>query len=672
MPVKFYLLLGMIYVIVVFSFGIVIYHKDKKKKRSKIISTYMERTRTSPSEMVYRYMLKFPVSRGYIEKISRRYEMLCPGKPDDIANKTMTLTGIAFIASLAVLMLIYLLQPTTEHFILAVYIIFVINNEIINYYVNRAEIQLRMEQERFISNIGRNFFSNYYIDDAIIKAMGSPMSKEMRVHAQALYDITISNNMKDEIEVYNASSHDKFMKMLLSLCVNIVESSDGSDKENNMLTANLINLKKEINLDYLKMRKLQYVFSGSIFAAVIVCLPISLIQKFGLYISPELVTFYKGLLGILYVGIIYLCSFIVYMITNGAKEVKRPTIRDHKHLEKIEKIKFVKIALDNFNEKNYSRMMILKETLKRLGENITPNQLLIKCSMVSLTTFLLCIAFVIVMHSSTKDLILKNVDNVDTLSTAATEEQLALVKDTILYYSNKYSEKMITMEEVQKEVSTQELFQNHLIIEKISQEVVTRINKFQNEYFKYYELIICMILSLIAFFTPYWMILYRKKLMQGAMEDEVVQFHSIIYMMMFSDYITVADILEQMEIFAVVFKNTIRECLNEYNGGDIEALERMRDRETNASFKHLVSNLIRCDDLPISKAFNEITADRENYFERRKQEDEFSIQRKADSIKPLAFLPGILVMIYLILPIVVMSLKALQEVMLLLKESGMY
>ena len=81
---------------------------------------------------------------------------------------------------------------------------------------------------------------------------------------------------------------------------------------------------------------------------------------------------------------------------------------------------------------------------------------------------------------------------------------------------------------------------------------------------------------------------------------------------------------------------------------------------------------MRCDDMSISKAFSEIAADRENYFERRKQEDEFSIQRKADSIKPLAFLPGILVMIYLILPVVIISMKALKDVLELLNESGMY
>jgi hypothetical protein len=338
----------------------------------------------------------------------------------------------------------------------------------------------------------------------------------------------------------------------------------------------------------------------------------------------------------------------------------------------IEKNKLVQIALENFNEKNYSRMIHRKDTLKRLGESITPNQLLLKSTLISLCTFLFSISFVLVMHSNTKNLLLGNVNDVGTLSSAVTEEQLSIVRETILYYTDKYKGEEVSKDELKSELYKENSLSNELITEKIVDEVIKRNKKYNNEYFKYYELLICIAISVIAFYTPYLFILYRKKLMLGVMDDEVVQFNSIIYMMMYSDYITVADILEQMEIFAIVFKSTIQECLNEFNGGDIEALERMRERETNDSFRHLVSNLIRCDDMPICKAFNEIAADRENYFERRKQEDEFSIQRKADSIKPLAFLPGILVMIYLILPVVVMSLKALQDVLALLRENGMY
>jgi hypothetical protein len=674
MPVSFFLGLGLIYLSLVLLVGSIIYRKDRIERTRRIGSAilYKDRQQNNLTLLIHQWMLRIPLTRGYITKISRRYEFLCPGNPGNIAKKTLTLTGIAFGLSFAALFVIYLIRPSIEQLILAVYLIYVINNEIINYYVNHAEIKLRMEQERFISNVGRNFFHDFYIDDAILKAMEVPMSKEMRVHAHALYDITISNNRKEAVELYNATSHDKFMKMLLSLCINIVENGCGSEAENNRLAANLLNLKKEINLDYLKMRKLQFVFSGSIFAAVAVCIPISVIQDFGLYISPELITFYKGILGILYIGLIYFCSIVVYKLTNSAKEVKRPIVRTYRYLELLEKMRLIKHFLDNYNEKYYSRMLHLKDTLKRLGETITPNQLLIKRSLISFLTFLCCLIFLLLMHSNSKNLLLKNIDNIDTLSTAATQEQISQVKETIQFYIDKYKGSVITREELLHEVAGSRLFRNDLINEKIAEEVSGRILRSRNEYFKYYELLICIAISIIAFFSPYWFILYRKKLMQSIADDEVIQFNSIIYMMMYTDYITVSDILEQMEIFAVVFKPSIRECLNEYNSGDICALERMKERETNEAFRHLVSNLIRCDDMLIHEAFGEIAADRENYFERRKQEDEFSIQRKADRIKPLAFLPGILVMIYLILPVVTMSMKALKDVLELLKESGMY
>lgn len=669
---KLIIIVGSIYFLAVIIFGIYIYWKDKFEKSGRYISFYKKR-KHHISETIYRYMLRFPLTRDYIEKISRRYEMLCPGRPGDIAKKTMSLTAWAFGISSVILLIIYKFNPGIQDFVLAAYLVYVTNNELINYTVTKAEIELRMEQEKFVSNIGRNFFTDYYIDDAILRTMEETrMSNEMRVHAQAIYDITISDNMHEAVELYNATTHDKFMKMLLSLCVNIIERSDGSREEKKILASNLLNLKKEINLDYLKQKKLQFVFSGSVFVAVIVCTPLRLIQNFGIYISPELTTFYRGILGIIYVATIFITSFATYLLINNAKEVKRPRVKDHRKLERIEKLKLVKIALENFNEKNYRMMHNMKDTLKRLGDNITPNQLLIKCSLIGLTTFMFCIAFVFAMNFNTKNLLLKNADGIDTLSTVATEDQLSLVKETVLYYTDKYKSETITQDELREEITNQKQFQSGIINEKVAQEIFRRIEKYKKENFMFYDLLICIAISAIASFLPFLSILYRKKLMHGAMEDEVVQFKSIIYMMMNSAYITVADILEQMEIFAVVFKTTIRECLNEYNSGDIEALERMRDRETNESFKHLVSNLIRCDEMPIAQAFEEIAADRENYFERRKQEEDFSIQRKADSIKPLAYLPGILVLVYLILPVLAVSLKSIRDVSVLLKETGLY
>ena len=184
--------------------------------------------------------------------------------------------------------------------------------------------------------------------------------------------------------------------------------------------------------------------------------------------------------------------------------------------------------------------------------------------------------------------------------------------------------------------------------------------QYRQEYLKWYELILCFGIAFIAFYVPYWMILFKKKILQMSMEDEVNQFHSIIYMSMYIDHITVKDLLEELELFAVVFKQSIQECINNYNSGEIEALTALKEKESYPPFRRLVDNLIRCDVMSMEKAFDEISSDRENYHDRRKQENEISVQKKADIAKPLSWLPTGFVMAYLTLPLLLASIDELR------------
>jgi hypothetical protein len=62
----------------------------------------------------------------------------------------------------------------------------------------------------------------------------------------------------------------------------------------------------------------------------------------------------------------------------------------------------------------------------------------------------------------------------------------------------------------------------------------------------------------------------------------------------------------------------------------------------------------------MEKAFDEISSDRENYHDRRKQENEISVQKRADIAKPLSWLPTGFVMAYLTLPLLLASIEELQ------------
>ncbi len=672
MEIKTIIILAIVLTLVMPIIIILVEKQDQRDKAKTNFgaSLYLKKSRKNSVYSIYKFLCDFSLTRGYIQKISRRYEIICPMNPNSIANKTMSLVGLSFLFSTLEISMIYLIGPSMNNFVLAIYLIFVINNEIINCYIRTAEIKLLEEIERFITNVGDSYFNKYHIDDAILDAVNSRMSEEMKIHAKILYEISTADNLKEAVVRYNNTIHNKYLKTFLSLCINVIENGDKRLHGQQLLTLNLLSLKREINLEYLKQTKLRFVFSGSIFVAVAVCVPITWIQNFAVSIAPELEQIYHGQIGILYVGVIFLTSAIVYIMINDAKEVKKVSISNNTSLKKLESITVIKEVLNNFCDKFYGITLVIRDTLKRLGETITPKQLLLKSLIIAISTFFFGIGAMFYIHQNNRILLTDKVVNIENMTSASSSEISAILEETILSYVNRYKgdKDFVTQESICSQVEKEGIIYNEALIMEAAEEIVSRIENYKQEYFKWYELLICLGMSMITFFIPYLMILYRRKLLQENMQDEVVQFNSIIYMMMYSDYISVIDILEQMELFAVVYKSTIRECINEYNSGDIQALIKMKERETNEEFLKLVDSLIRCDDIPIAEAFNKIACDRENNYDRRKQENEISIQKKADNIKPLSWIPGILIIIYLILPLLYAGLKELLNLRALIQN----
>lgn len=640
--------------------GIHLYEKREMRRLNSGASKYLKKAKINYLYNCYLFFMSFPLTKGFFNRLSRRYEIICPSDPRKIADKAMTSAILTLMLCGAEIFIIFMLKPNLHNGAISIYLTFVILNEVMNYFLNGAELKLLESTEVFISDVGHNYHINYLVDDAILLSMEG-QSPEMKVHAQRLYDVVISTDLKEEIMRYNAAMHNRYLKMFLSLCASVIEYSDKNVNGQLLFSTNLIHLKSEINNELLKLNKLRYVFSGSVFTAVAVCLPIDSIQQFGISMVPALETFYTGQGGTLLIAIILLSSMIVYILINHAKETNRPVSKDYRILKKLEKVHIIKRALDNYIEKNYSRMEALNHTLKRLGENISPRQLLLKRMITALVVFSICMGITFYVHDASRKLLVSKVANIESLTTASNAKQLQLMCETILRFVKIHKRNKVNKDQIFEELMQDGTFYNAKMNEALADEIVSRVDQFQNEYFKWYELMVCFAAAVAGFYTPYLMILYRKKVIKLAMEDEVNQFNSIIYLMMYIEHVTVRDILEQMELFAVVFKRSIQECINDYNSGDIEALTRLMENEAFGPFRRLVGNLIRCDSIPIDKAFNEIAADRENYHDRRKQQNDISIQRRADTVKPMSFIPAVFVTIYLMLPMLVAGLQMLDE-----------
>ncbi|NLZ82584.1 MAG: hypothetical protein GX915_02855 [Clostridiales bacterium] len=641
---------------------IIIHQIDKKDKLKNNISSSPSNSKKSYKIIyrLYQNLSRFPLTKAYMGQIRHRYDILYPGEENQIVNQTMKTALATWIACFITIVFICLRKPSLFNLIVGIFLIYVINKEIIGYMAKRTEVRLLEDMVVFLSEVRHNYHVNRMVDDAILNSMDD-LGYEMKIHGYKLYDILVSNNLKEEVTKYNSTTHNKYLKMFLSLSIGVIEYSDKKVHGQYLFTSNVENLIKEINIEILKQKKLHFLFSGVSFVTVSAIIPIDGIKQFGISMMPELDSFYNGSPGIILAVLTIITTSIIYTINNRLKDTSPTLPKDYSYLKKIEKNTIVKQSLDNYCEKNYGKMILLGETLKRMGDNITPRQLLLKRMIATVLISTMSLMFAFYIHENNKNNLLNKPANISSLFFIHNSNQKENIEEIILSNVNLYKDnKDIRDELILRELKKEKSLYNTKANEEISGIIIGQIKDYQREYIKWYELILCFAAGLIGFYLPYWMILLRKRILSMNMEDEINQFHSIIYMIMFTDHITIKDLLEELELFAVVFKQSIQECINNYNSGEIEALTKLKDKENHPPFRRLVDNLIRCDAMSMERAFDEISSDRESYHDRRKQENEISIQKRADIAKPLSWIPAILVMTYLTLPLLLASLNELQ------------
>jgi hypothetical protein len=153
----------------------------------------------------------------------------------------------------------------------------------------------------------------------------------------------------------------------------------------------------------------------------------------------------------------------------------------------------------------------------------------------------------------------------------------------------------------------------------------------------------------------------KRQILIMEREEEVVRFQTIILMLMHIDRITVAELLVQMEHFAVSFKTEIYELANMLSFKGMDTFREAKGKTGFHPYEKLLESMIACDTMPVYKAFEDVEADRAYYLDKHKQDNEELIQKKSLIAKTIAFLPLCLIIILkLIVPFVVQGIQGLQ------------
>ena len=196
-----------------------------------------------------------------------------------------------------------------------------------------------------------------------------------------------------------------------------------------------------------------------------------------------------------------------------------------------------------------------------------------------------------------------------------------------------------------------------------AERIYGKLQTINGEYLKWFEILIGLVFGLIGYAFPILLLIFQKKMRQMEMENEVMQFQTIILMLMRIERVNVEMILEWLERYANIFKEPISKCVNNYEAGAWEALEQLKEDISYQDMIRIVESLqAAVEKIPIVEAFDELDTERDYYQAKRKESNDRLISNKGLIGKGIGFAPMVCMFVgYLIAPLVFIGLTSMSS-----------
>lgn len=652
--------------IIVFGVAYILLVNKIKQKNQYAVFITNKKVKSDKFYVLYKYLSQSFFAKRTIRRIKMRYDIIYPGDEKKAAIETIkvffTIWGGCIAVGLFVLVNAIGLYGTA----LAFTMIYIIQNEVISIFVEKQELKLLTHLDKYINELRKHYFDYGMVENALYEANESAKN-EMQLHGKKIYEVVTSDEKEEEIILYNEQVPNRFLRILLAICSTTIDFGD--KKMPNDETVFLFNLKelgKEIMIERLKREKKANVYMGTTFLTVFPIFSIPFIKSWAISNVEELYTWYNGISGIVVLSLLFILTIGIYNILGMMKDVASVDDSIHVVLEKIANLPVISRILNNLVQRNYGNTLRTQDLLKHSGNNVTIKEFYVKKILTAIVCFILGFFLLFIAHDSVRQLQTEYFNNVTSLTSSATDKQEEELKRLVKKYTNEYKDKKEIQskksEIINKMKSNTEIIKNEYVLELLSDEVIQRVITYQNQYVKWYEVVFVLVFTIVGYMIPQWSIIIKEKFVQMQMEDEVIQFQSIILMLIYLDRISTKTILTWMENFAVIFKDSIQTCLADFAHGEDEALENLMDEEPFVPFVRIIQNLQQADRVGIRKAFNEIAVDRQNYQEKRKQENEITLKNRGAIANVIAMIPlSATILFYLAYPFVFNGMQSLMK-----------
>ena len=619
---------------------------------------------------------KIPFLKAYILKLRRRLEIL------NVDDEYVTRRDSAKILSRVLLIIIPIITGSiilahTNYLTLSIILIFeifMVDNFIDNM-VDKMDNNLLKEQLEFFAEIRHAYHEFNMVEEAIYQ-ISQDDEKNISKQGEKIYEVLIANDPETELEKYYDIAPNPYLKEFAGISYLTKEFGDRKVDKTSLYLKNVSNITEEMQIEILKRDKIDYVFQSLSIISIVPVLGLEPLKNWAVGNFSFTQSFYSGKGGMVVQILIILLTVICYLllrkVKNNGSTDKSTQNTQNPWQEKVYKNPIGKKIVNLFVPKKGTKDYIkVQKLLKDSASKLKMEWLYVNRITVAIVTLLVSLFLFVQVHKVAVNWVYTEPTTDYNIMTGLTGNDLAQAQ-AVTESDNKFldmfkgkinttEQDIITAMEKSKDYSdsTEE------DIQKAAERVYKKLQKINKEVLGWFEVLLAIIFMVLAYMSPIWLMMFQLKMRMMEMEDEVMQFQTIILMLMRIERVNVEIILEWLERYANIFKEPISRCVNNYESGAWEALEVMRNETNYPLFIRIVESLqAAVEKIPIRDAFDELDSDRDYYQAKRRESNDRLISRKAMIGKVIGFAPMVVMFVgYLIVPLVFIGLTSMSSSM---------
>lgn len=624
-------------------------------------------------QKLYLTYIKIPFIKRYALKIRRRLEII---NIDDEYNtrkgtaKILTRT-LAIVVPVMILTIMISSKNFLLMFILLLFELFMIDT-LIDGSVDKIDNKILKEQIDFFSEI-RHAYHEYNMVEEAIYQVSQDDEKDVSRQGEKIYEILISDDPEMELEKYYDIAPNSFLKEFAGVSYLTKEFGDRKVDGASLYLKNVNNITQEMQLEILKRDKLNYVFQSLSVIAIAPVLLLEPLKNWAISNFSFTASWYQGKAGMIVQMLILLITFVSYVLVrklkdNGSTAIDTRT--ENPWQEKLYKKKLIKKIVDLFipkkGTKEYRKVVqLLKDAaspqkMEWLFMNRIAIAIVTFCASIIIFTQLHVVAINYIYTEPTTDY-----NIIGGLSEKDEKKAMEITKQDNIVLNQYRGKPKTTQEQIKTSVQKLKYYEGveSTEIDKAAERIYNKLQVINTEYVQWFELLLAFVFAVIGYMAPLWILVFQAKMRQLEMEDEVMQFQTIILMLMRIERVNVEIILEWLERYSNIFKAPITKCVNNYEAGAWEALEAMKEEVNYVPMIRIIESLqAAVEKIPITDAFDELDSERDYYQEKRKESNERLIKRKGMIGKAIGFAPMVCLFVgYLIIPLVFIGLTSMSS-----------